>query len=599
MQDEMKALQEILSDFDKSAEKFTEYDVVSAIERYIRTKGDSWQIPRECSWEKMAFEFRENRPDEANEWGTYYGPMMSGPTVDGQYFEYPSIRKLTPDTIAYWGNRASKASHPILKARFADLVWEFSKLVTESPSDVSMAHIAIDSRLEIAQSDLHAHKTDVIDHLRRALFLSISLNDSARIDKARSTIISYESKVAEDEKAGLWGFSYDLLVDNRKVPLSEDLEEKIVRDLEDRLNRLTQRSDEMSLTSHRWKAQRAVSRLTTYYHKQGQAEGVKRVILRYYEGFKHLVDSEASLIVSGWLQEVYSTFKSFGFNEEAEAIASTLREVWNRASNEMATHSFEMEVTKEELDEFVDSLLAGGQGSASFRVAIHFIPKRDEAENQVKKLAEDFPMSFLFTKQLLDREGRPVASVGSIEDDLDGNVVHHVSQTMIYSMFFLREALAAFVDRYEMSTLDFLNYIYASPLFGEDKKGIIEKGIDAYMQGDVMTSIHILIPQIEASIRKLAELLDIAIVKEGRNGAMQYKLLDELLRERRIEETLGRDASWYLRILLTDQRGWNLRNTVSHGLVPQQQFNQGMADRVMHVLLCLAHIREKQDGDGV
>lgn len=97
MQDEMKALQEILSDFDKSAEKFTEYDAVSAIERYIRTKGDSWQIPTEFSWEKMAFEFRGNRSDDANEWGTYYGPMMSGPTSDGQYFEYPSIKELTPE----------------------------------------------------------------------------------------------------------------------------------------------------------------------------------------------------------------------------------------------------------------------------------------------------------------------------------------------------------------------------------------------------------------------------------------------------------------------------------------------------------------------
>jgi hypothetical protein len=480
-----------------------------------------------------------------------------------------------------------------LEARYADLVWDFSWIVSKARPDVRLAHIAIESRLEIALRDLHSHKTETIDHLGRALDLSISLNDSNRINEVRDAILAYEDKVAVDEKAGLWGFSYDLLVGHRKIKLSEDLEEKIVRDLEDRLHRLTRHNDELSLTSHRWEAVAAVSRLTCYYERRGKVDEVKRVILKYYEGFKHLVDSEASLIASDWLQEVHSTFKQFGVNEEAEAIAATLRELWNRASNEMATHSFEMEVNREELDEFVNSLLSGGQGPASIRIAMHFIPKQDEVENQVKTLAQDYPMSFLFTRRLLDHEGRPVASVGSIEADLDGNVVYQVSQNMIYSLFFLRKALAAFIDRYEVSALDFLSHIYTSPIFVEDKKGIVEKGIDAYLQGDALTSVHLLIPQIEASIRKLAELLGIAIIKRGRNGAMQLKLLDELLRERQMEETLGRDASLYFRILLTDQRGWNLRNSVSHGLLPHEQFEQGMADRVLHVLLCLGLIREK------
>ena len=277
---------EIFGAFDNSTEKFTEYDVVSAIQRYIRTRGDSWQIPTEFSWEKMAFDFRENRSDDANEWGTYYGPMQSGTTDDGEYFEYPSIGEITPDTFVYWSNRASSASHPVLRARYADLAWELSNLVTEAKSDVRMAQIAIDSRLEIAQRDLHSHRTDVKDHLKRALLLSISLNDSARICNTRDAIIAFEDKIAEDEKAGLWGFSYDLLVGNRKVSLSKDLEENIIRDLEDRLYRLTQPAEQMSLTSHRWKAQAAVSRLTSYYHKQGQVEEVKSVILKYYEGFR-------------------------------------------------------------------------------------------------------------------------------------------------------------------------------------------------------------------------------------------------------------------------------------------------------------------------
>ncbi|MCY3545039.1 MAG: DUF4209 domain-containing protein [Chloroflexi bacterium] len=591
MSDDIKPIEEILSVFENSTEKFMEYDVARAIESEIGNVSDPQSVPNEYTWEKMAFEFCEDYPDVDTGWGTYYGPMMSGPTGDGQYFEYPSIRKLTPDTVAYWVNRASEARHPVLAVRYADLTWEFSKAITNSSADYTVAQIAIDGRIEIAQQDLQ-EPTLTIQHLRRALSLAISLNDSSRIEKVGNAILAYEDHVAEDEKAGLWGFGFDLLVSNRKFALPKDLEEKIIQDLEDRLDRLTQLTDEMFLTSHRWKAQAALSRLTSYYHKQGQAEEVKRVILKYYEGFRHLVGSEASFIASGWLQEVYSTFKQYGFNEEAEAIAPNLREVWGRASNEMATHSFEMEVTKEELDQYVDSLLADSRESATIRMTVHFIPKRDEAENQVRQLAQDYPMSFLITKQLLDHEGRPVASVGSIEDDFDGNVVHQVSQNMAYATFFLRNVLDAYVDRFEVSTQELLSHIYTSPIFADDKKGIVEKGIDAFMQGDALTSVHLLIPQIEAAIRRLAELLGIAIIRPGRSGAMQYRLLDELLRDPNIEETLGRDASWYFRILLTDQRGWNLRNSVSHGLLPHEQFEQGMADRVLHALLLLCLIRE-------
>ena len=592
MSDDIKPIAEILSVFENSTEKFKEYDVVKAIESEICNVNDPQSILNEYTWEKIAFEFCEDYPDVDTGWGTYYGPMMSGSTGDGQYSEYPSIRQLTSDVITFWAERAVEAAHPILKARYSDLVWEFSRTVVGNSADVLMAHAAIDNRVAIAVDDLHEYEVDTIQHLRRALFLSISLNDSNRINEVRDAILAFEDRIAVDEKAGLWGFSYDLLVGNRKIPLSDDLEEKIIRDLEDRLDRLTQPAEEMFLTTHRWYAQAAVSRLTAYYHKKGQTEEVKRVILKYYEGFKHLVDSEASLIASDWLQEVYSMFKQFGLNEDAEEIALTLRETWNRASDEMATHSFEMEFTKEELDGYLDSLLAGGQGPASIRVAVHFIPRIDEAENQVRELARDHPISFLITKQLLDHEGRPVASVGSIEDDFDGNVVHHVSQTMIYSTVFLRYALAAFIDRFDVLTQDILSHIYASPLFAEDKKRIVEKGIDAYMQGDALTSVHLLIPQIEAAIRRLAEIVGIAIIKRGRNGAMQYKLLDELLRERQMEETLGRDVSLYFRILLTDQRGWNLRNSVTHGLLPNEQFEQGMADRVLHALLLLGLIRE-------
>ncbi|WP_367270581.1 DUF4209 domain-containing protein [uncultured Rikenella sp.] len=39
--------------------------------------------------------------------------------------------------------------------------------------------------------------------------------------------------------------------------------------------------------------------------------------------------------------------------------------------------------------------------------------------------------------------------------------------------------------------------------------------------------------------------------------------------------------------LLTDNRGWNLRNEVCHGLTEISQFDQMTVNRIIHALLCL------------
>ncbi len=47
----------------------------------------------------------------------------------------------------------------------------------------------------------------------------------------------------------------------------------------------------------------------------------------------------------------------------------------------------------------------------------------------------------------------------------------------------------------------------------------------------------------------------------------------------------------YLRIVLTDQRGWNLRNDVCHGLSPANQLNGAVARRVMMIVFFLIAFR--------
>ncbi len=166
---------------------------------------------------------------------------------------------------------------------------------------------------------------------------------------------------------------------------------------------------------------------------------------------------------------------------------------------------------------------------------------------------------------------------------------------MQINAFFLREAFKALVDKFELTAEEMVNYFYESPIFDEKRKDFFIKGIEAYLKGDYVVALHILIPQIEALIRNLSEKVGAPVLKPSRSGGFFYRTLDDLLRDEQIVKVLGEDMSLYLRVLLTDPRGWNLRNEMCHGISGPERFNQISADRILHVLLCLASVREKRD----
>ena len=82
-------------------------------------------------------------------------------------------------------------------------------------------------------------------------------------------------------------------------------------------------------------------------------------------------------------------------------------------------------------------------------------------------------------------------------------------------------------------------------------------------------------------------------MKPSRGEGFNLRILDGLLRDPLIVQVFGEDAVFYFRTLLVDPRGWNLRNRVCHGLCNANEFGPSMSDRVMHVLLCLAQVREQ------
>ena len=104
------------------------------------------------------------------------------------------------------------------------------------------------------------------------------------------------------------------------------------------------------------------------------------------------------------------------------------------------------------------------------------------------------------------------------------------------------------------------------------------------------------VPSYEAAIRRLFALNGANIMRQKQNPieGSEYMSLDSLLATEEALSYMGEDITNYLRNLLTDQYGWNIRNQLSHGLLGLDSFNAGMADRVVHAFMLLGVFKQQE-----
>jgi len=590
--EDSEKIEEFLKSLESLTKQVSELEISEKLKKFAKQEyGENWgeSISETLRAEMIAFDFIEDYTNSKTGWGTYYGPFMTFNDKEKGYVEFPSIKEITPSIIKYWEKRAIESKNPLLKTRYADLVWDFSEKIKGAKPDYKVDVVVIENSIEIANKDLHKYQVSVITKLRRALSLALSLNDKEIIRKVKDAIIAYENKVAEDDKLGSWGFSFDLLLKNKNVQLTPEEKDRIIRDLEKRLERLSKSSD-----YNFWAAESVALRLADYYNIIKKKEDAKRVILTYGKIVKAAVSIQPSAQVAiEWLEKLYHTYMQYGLKDATDEISIEMRKLGAKADSELKTIKASATIPTEEIEKFINALIDGDLKTALARITVHYIPKKGEAIKQLDDLSKKASIQFLFTRKIQDSAGRIVATVGPLEDDFDGHVISQIAENMSLSSIFLRDTIKALICKFDLEAETIVDYLYESPIFEENRRAFIAKGIEKYLNRNYIVALHILIPQIEALIRNLEEKTGGVVLKSARSGGFNYRTLDDMLWDENIRGVLGEDATLYFRVLLVDPRGWNLRNNICHGISAPETLNATASDRVFHSLLCLSLIRER------
>ena len=132
-----------------------------------------------------------------------------------------------------------------------------------------------------------------------------------------------------------------------------------------------------------------------------------------------------------------------------------------------------------------------------------------------------------------------------------------------------------------------------NPFIPEGRGVIYSMGLQAGLSGDFLVATHLLIPQLENSLRYiLVQLGEIASGIDD-NLIQDEFLLDRVLRHERLTGVLNEDTIFDLKSLLIERSGGNVRNLMAHGLLDAQHFESSDMRYAWWLILrlcCLGHL---------
>lgn len=578
----MKTIQEVFSKYDTLGFKGFDFnDICSDLEKL---PGDIVKT-QECQNEFIGLYLTPSVQD--NEWSAYYGPSFTGRKSNGEIYTIPSMAAITEEVVQYWWNRCKKVVNPYLKQRYCGLVWDFFKKVSNQTYPKDLYDMYINAMTDTIDGDYPSHSI-ITANICERLF-GLGGKSQAFLPKIKGSLIAFDKKHEhEDRSPRIWGMYFKIIINNRKLFTNDEIQNVLSRH-EKRLARLAIGiGQDFSLF---WTIKEQATLLAEYYQKVSQKDEVSRVLIQVEQAFDIISANMTELQKNGNLDMIASLYGNFGLHNEQKRLLKNLQQQGKNAVEMLQKTSFEISFPKEALQELKNFILDGTEEQKFQKFCIYFVPQKTEGRDKLVRLARQFPIQYLTPTQIMDEKGRLMSIIGGIEEDLDGQLAYFIAQSLDYNSFPLRYIITAMKENGIFSMEKIMLRMKNSPVISPYRYGVIEMALNSYFENNCLVFCHLIIPQIETFFRDLLEKSGEATIKPQKGKGYTLKVLDEILRQPIIENVFNSDISYYFRIVLTDQRGMNIRNNLCHGLLKPSAFDQRVADRLFHIFMLLLLVK--------
>lgn len=264
-------------------------------------------------------------------------------------------------------------------------------------------------------------------------------------------------------------------------------------------------------------------------------------------------------------------------------------DVANRATPGMLCEfEFPMEIPMHELDEFVAPFRELPLLEALSRIASGlFVVSAEDARQQVAQMHAQMPLAAMVEREILKADGTTFRS--SPGDDV--LLLEATSFRLAASTPFLRAALDAIRAR-NVSLEDFTRVAMApGSLVEANELAFLNSAFSAWLRGDYIAFVSVLVPRLERLLRRLAEasgLSTISVQDDGERRLLLSTVLEHLEALAGLSQRT-RDALFTMRFFLDSRGGGAVRHELAHGRL--DEIGRATADQVLVLFLHAALMR--------
>ncbi|KGN99193.1 hypothetical protein HQ36_01705 [Porphyromonas gingivicanis] len=524
-------------------------------------------------------------------WGFYFGPILTLRDKDGNPIYIPALEEITPEAVMYWEGRARASKNPLLKARYAGLVWDFKKKIVRKPQEDWMYKLYVDSMLRICKEDYCSHPVLTVNVLER--LFELTKKNPAYLQQTKEAYKNFENRHAKDDKVRIWSSRFLLMIENKKSFTDEE-KEALVNEHEERLLRLYSPDENNRLNP--WTIQDQATLLAKYYSSLQKKEDIVRVLNIVEKAFLHERNNMSAIQLMGNLENVRQKYHRYGIEDNWDRLSVQMQNLGTRVIEEdMDVYQTEIKIPQEFYD-WVEQNIGEKVVSDKERwdnFAAFFIPSKSGEENSLKKLMERHPLRFLMGSYQMDSKGHLMSYIGPPKDNLKDSLILFMSEKL--SLPFISIAIDSLLTTKTLTTDKVMSsMIMLSPIFDKDRYDFIREAIEFFVDRKYTLFCHLIVPQIETAIRNIVQKSGYPIEKVQRDDkGYQLRTLDDLLREECIEKIFTPDGALYMQLVLTNQKALNIRNNLCHGILPPKYFDDIVAARLFHVLVMLGLVRNE------
>lgn len=238
------------------------------------------------------------------------------------------------------------------------------------------------------------------------------------------------------------------------------------------------------------------------------------------------------------------------------------------------------------------------------------LPDYQRCKELSENISNDFPLLHDFSKVNINDEKLPIGNFENEEDKINSEIMFHYSNEM--TLVFIPFIIGIFDKAFNSGKLtreSCLNFIKDKTWFGVKKVPgwdienhffeLIVPGINYYF---LERNLYLLYPnyhphfvltidsltlKLEGIIKLLCNIFGIEIKETTDKNVVQDKSLNKLLDDEKLAEKLGQNNIFFLKYLLIDKCGLNIRNEAAHSLLALNEYNYINATLLLVALLRL------------